>query len=61
MRTRTRRPKIQQSDLEITVPTLLLPSIPAWELDLIRPAIGKLLREQPAPATTREANHAHPS
>jgi hypothetical protein len=57
MRTRTRRPKIQQSDLEVTVPTLLLPTIPAWELDLIRPAIEKLLRQQGDPATTMEANH----
>ena len=53
MRTRTRRPKVQQSDLEITSPTLVQPSIPAWELELIRPALEKLLRP-PEDGTTRK-------
>jgi hypothetical protein len=56
MRTRTRRPKVQQSDLEITGPTPVLPSIPAWELDLIGPALEKLLRPQEDATTSKEAN-----
>jgi hypothetical protein len=57
MRTRTRRPKVQQSDLKITGPALVLPSLPAWELDLIRPVLKKLLRPQEDATTTKEANH----
>lgn len=60
MNSRTRRPKIQRTDLIVTCPEFGTLEIAAWELDLVAEAIETLLHPQHDPALRKEArDEAH--
>ena len=60
MSTRTRRPKIQRSDLEVTSTAVDTPGIAAWELELVAEAIEKLLRPQHDAPGKEARDESHP-